>query len=63
MFVADVVLGTPHVAHGPKGYTAPPRGCHCVFGKAGVSQVMNNEWIIFERDQNRLRYLVEFTTR
>lgn len=63
MFIADVALGTPHVASGPKGYTAPPRGCHSIFGKAGVSQVMNNEWIIFDRDQNRIRYLVEFTTR
>lgn len=60
MFAADVVLGVPHVAPGPRGYTAPPSGHHCVFGKAGHSQVQNNEWIVFQAHQNRLRYLVEF---
>lgn len=63
MFVADVALGTPHLASGPRGYTAPPRGCHCVFGKAGASGVANNEWIVYKQGQNRLRYLVEFETR
>ncbi len=60
MFVADVALGTAHVARGPRGYTSPPTGCHCVFGKANVSQVQNNEWIVYQQDQNHLRYLVEF---
>lgn len=60
MFAADVVLGVPHVAPGPRGYTAPPSGHHCVFGKAGQSQVQNNEWIVFQAHQNRLRYLIEF---
>lgn len=60
MFLADVVLGQPYVAPGPRGYTTPPDNCHCVFGKAGHSQVQNNEWIVFNSDQNRLRYLVEF---
>lgn len=62
MFIADVALGNPHVASGPRGYTSPPAGHHCVFGKAGHSQVMNNEWIVFDTAQNRLRYLVEFDT-
>ena len=62
MFVANVALGNPHVAPGPRGFTGPPAGCHCIFGKAGHSQVMNNEWIIFNTDQNQLRYLVEFDT-
>jgi len=60
MFAGDVALGRPHVAPGPKGYTSPPAGHHCVFGKGGHSQVMNNEWIIFSREQFELRYLVEF---
>jgi hypothetical protein len=60
MFVADVVLGVPHVAPGCRGYTGPPKGCHSVFGKANVSGVMNNEWIVYSIDQNNLRYLVEF---
>ena len=60
MFLADVVVGKAYVAPGSKGYTGPPDGHHCVFGKAGHSSVQNNEWIIFNSDQNRLRYLVEF---
>ncbi len=61
MFAADVCLGNPFVAPGAHGYTAPPKGHHCVFGKAGASQVQNNEFIIFDRDQHRLRYLIEFS--
>ena len=60
MFVCDVAVGMPHVANGPRGYTAPPKGCHSVFGKANVSGVMNNEWIIFNTEQQNLRYLIEF---
>jgi hypothetical protein len=63
MFVADVALGTAHVANGYRGYTAAPRGCHCVFGKAGSSGVANNEWIVYTNEQNRLRYLVEFDAK
>jgi len=64
MFVADVALGLPYVAPSSGGYTSPPKHggktTHCVFGKAGHSGVQNNEWIIFDTDQNRLSYLVEF---
>ncbi|MCK4824458.1 hypothetical protein KA005_52390, partial [bacterium] len=61
MFIADVALGKPFVAPGPRGYTAPPSGYHSVFGKAGHS-VANNEFITYSGDTNRLRYLVEFDT-
>ena len=61
MFAADVVLGNPHVAKGPSGFTAPPKGHHSVFGKAGHSQVQNNEFIVYDAKQHRLRYLIEFT--
>jgi poly [ADP-ribose] polymerase len=63
MFLVDVVLGKPFVAPGPRGYTEPPRGYHCVFGKAGRSHVQNNEWIVYRTEQHMLRYLVEFDTR
>ncbi len=62
MFLGDVVLGKPFLAPGPRGYTSPPGGCHSVFGKANYSHVMNNEWIVYQEDQNVLRYLVEFET-
>lgn len=61
MFAGDVVLGRPFVAPHAYGYTGPPDGHHCVYGKAGHSGVVNNEWIVFERPQFELRYLAEFT--
>jgi hypothetical protein len=62
MFAVDVVLGKPFVAPKAHGYTGPPDGHHCVFGKAGHSNVQNNEFIVFDSRQHRLRYLIEFTT-
>jgi hypothetical protein len=61
MFACDVVLGSPYVAPSSGGYTSPPKGHHCVYGKAGKSGVMNNEWIIYQGKQNQLRYLAEFS--
>jgi poly [ADP-ribose] polymerase len=61
MFAADVCLGNPFVAPGAHGYTEPPKGHHSVFGKAGASGVVNNEFIVFDARQNRLRYLIEFS--
>jgi hypothetical protein len=60
MFLCDVALGVPHVAPGPHPYTKYPDGTHCIFGKAGKSQVQNNEWIILKKPQYKFRYLVEF---
>lgn len=62
MFVCDVALGRPYVPKGPGGWTKSPDKHHSVFGKAGHSQVQNNEFIIYEADQQQLRYLVEFDT-
>jgi hypothetical protein len=62
MFAVDVVLGSPFVAPGPHGYTAAPKGHHSVFGKADHSHVANNEFIVYQREQHQLRYLIEFTT-
>ncbi|MGB7324059.1 MAG: WGR domain-containing protein [Rubripirellula sp.] len=60
MFAMDVVLGQPFVAPHAHGYTAPPKGHHCVFGKAGDSGVQNNEYIVFDTNQQQIRYLAEF---
>jgi hypothetical protein len=68
MFAADVTVGEPFLAPGPHGYTAPPKGTHCVFGmgrnhgKPKHSGVENNEWIVFQNAQSRLKYLAEFET-
>lgn len=63
MFAANVAVGNPHVADGPRGYTSPPKGHHSVFGKAGHSAVHNNEWIIFNSSQNTLAFLVEYDVK
>jgi predicted DNA-binding WGR domain protein len=61
MFACDIICGVPHVAPGPHPYVAYPRGTHCIFGKAGHSQVQNNEWIILHKPQQALRYLAEIS--
>lgn len=61
MFAVDVCLGNPFVPPGAHGFTEAPKGHHSIFGKSGKSQVQNNEFIVFNRDQHRLRYLIEFT--
>lgn len=60
MFACDTILGNPYVAPGPRGFTAPPPGHHSVFGKGGVSQVQNNEFVAVPT-QIRQRYLLEFS--
>lgn len=68
MFGFDVALGNPHVAKDAHGFTEPPKGCHCVFGKAGhtnswasSSGLQNNEWIIYRRNRIQMKYLAELS--
>ena len=60
MFLCDVILGIPHVAPHSHPYVKPPNDTHSVFGKSGYSGVQNNEFIIFNKPQYQIRYLVEF---
>lgn len=60
IFLCDIILGNPHVASGPYPYVKYPSGTHSIFGKANVSQVQNNEFIILKKEQYKFRYLVEF---
>jgi len=62
MFVADVMLGKPFVAPGPRGYTSPPNGHHSIAGLKRQSGVANNEFIVHDMSQVNLRYLVEYET-
>ena len=66
MFAFDVICGNPHVAPDAFGFTKPPAGNHCVFGKAGHTAswgrhggLLNNEWIIYQRGRIEMRYLAE----
>ena len=61
MFAADVVLGAPYVSETWKGFTKPPKGHHSVYGKAGKAGLQNNEFIVYNTKQSKLRYLAEFT--
>lgn len=66
MFACDVVLGKPHVAARSYPYTQPPAGHHSVFAKGSNhyrenSGVLNNEWMVYDPAQVRIRYLAEFT--
>jgi hypothetical protein len=63
MFITNVILGKPFVAPHTKGYTSPPSGHNCVFGKAGVSGVQNNEWIIYDVSQHDMTYLIEYDVK
>lgn len=64
MFTCDTILGHPYVAKESQGFTAPPIGHHCVFGKAKYTKswsgtLYNNEWIIYRKGRTLLRYLAE----
>lgn len=68
MFAFDVICGNPHVAPDAYGFTQPPSGHHCVFGKAGHTAswgrhggLMNNEWIIYKKGRIEMRYLAEIS--
>lgn len=62
LFLADVALGKPYVAPSSHPYFTAPSGHHSVLGKANFSGVKNDEHITYYKNQQRLRYLVEFTT-
>ena len=68
MFAFDVICGHPHVAPDAYGFTEPPKGHHCVYGKAGHTAswgryggLLNNEWIIYKRGRIEMRYLAEIS--
>lgn len=68
MFAFDVICGNPHVASDAFGFTEPPKGHHCVYGKAGFTSswgrrggLMNNEWIVYRKGRIQMRYLAEIS--
>ena len=59
MFICDVILGNPYVATRSNAFTSPPKNHHSIYAKAGAG-IQNNEFIVFDKNQLNLRYLVEF---
>lgn len=66
MFAVDVALGVPYVSMDAHGFTEPPKGHHSVFGKAGKTSswgyaggLQNNEWMIYKKGRNLIKYLAE----
>lgn len=61
MFIADVIVGNPFRPRDKHGYTSPPPGHHSVFGEGDYTAALqNNEWVVYDESQHRLRYLIEF---
>lgn len=58
MFVADVAMGNYQV---PRGSTSknPDKGFDSYWAKSGQSGVMNDEIIVFNNNQIKLKYLLE----
>ncbi len=58
MFMAEVAMGNYQVPKGPTS-KKPDSGFNSYFAKANESGVRNNEMIIFDKKQVRLKYLLE----
>ena len=58
MFLAEVVMGNYQIPKCSKS-KAPEAGYHSYYAKAGESGVRNNEMIVFDTKQIRLKYLLE----
>lgn len=59
LFLADIALGKIKEEYYSKRYTQPPQGFHSVKGVKGNS-LYNNEYIVYDKKQVTLKYLVEF---
>lgn len=58
LMIAEVALGNVHKVQSSHDFSKPPMGCHSVMGCKGTSLV-NNEFIVYNPSQVRVRYLVE----
>jgi poly [ADP-ribose] polymerase len=59
MFLADVAMGNYYVPRSSTG-SPPPAGYDSYFAQPGVSNIANNEMIVFDNSQIKLKYLIEF---
>lgn len=58
LFLADIAMGNYQIPNGSTS-SLPSKGYDSYFAKADESRVKNNEMIIFNKNQIRLKYLIE----
>jgi hypothetical protein len=58
MFLAEVAMGNYQVPRGPTS-KKPDKGYDSYYAKAGTSGVRNNEMIVFDTNQIKLKYILE----
>lgn len=58
LFIAEVALGKVHDVYVPTSFSKPPVGYNSIMGRKG-QRLVNNEFIVYDPSQVRVRYLVE----
>lgn len=62
MFLCDLTLGNPYMATSTMWSTATcPRGHDSIYAKGGHTSVINDEHVIFDPNQQFIKYIVEGT--
>ena len=60
MFLCDLTLGKPHMARSTMwNQVNCPRGADSIFAKQGFTSVQNDEHVIFDANQQFIKYVVE----
>lgn len=58
LFIAEVAMGNVHKVQSPHHFLKPPQGYHSVMGCKGP-HLINNEFIVYDPSQVRIKYLIE----
>lgn len=58
LFVAEVAMGNVYKTDSPYPFVKPPQGYHSVMGVKGT-HLVNNEFIVYDPSQVRLKYLLQ----
>lgn len=58
LFVAEVAMGNVYKTEKPQSFSEAPQGYHSVMGAKG-SHLVNDEFIVYDPSQVKIRYLIE----
>ena len=58
LMIVEVAMGNVHKVTSPHNFLRPPNGYHSVMGCKGLN-LLNNEFIVYNPNQARIRYIVE----